>query len=246
MSKLSPRQREVLFLIQQGIKDNGFAPTRVELAKSMGLSAVSGINQHLKALETKGVIRVLQNLTRGIRLVKRPYTKRDATSTSTLEGDAQHNNNVATPSLPRTSAVNGLRRMPAVTSLALPLVGRVAAGVPILAEQNISAIYNVDPSLFSQIPDYLLRVEGMSMKDVGILHGDLLAVKHSVDVKSGQIIVARLDDEVTVKRFKRIAGRIELQAANAEFETIVVSSGDTVHYQFVVEGLYVGVIRGKP
>jgi repressor LexA len=122
----------------------------------------------------------------------------------------------------------------------VPLIGRVAAGSPILAEANVQAHYQIDPQLFSPSVDYLLKVRGMSMRDIGILDGDLLAVHRTQEVRSGQIVVARLDDEVTVKRLKRRGGSVELLPENPDFKPIVV---DTRSETFAIEGLAVGVIR---
>jgi repressor LexA len=122
----------------------------------------------------------------------------------------------------------------------LPLVGRVAAGSPILAQENIEHEYRVDPSLFSSRPHYLLRVEGNSMCDAGILNGDLLAVHRTPEAQNGQIVVARLDDEVTVKRFKRNGHLVSLLPENPEFQPIHV---DLRSQELVIEGLGVGVIR---
>jgi len=122
----------------------------------------------------------------------------------------------------------------------LPLVGRVAAGQPILAEQHVQARYQVDPSLFKPQADYLLKVRGMSMRDIGILDGDLLAVHRTSEARSGQIIVARLHDEVTVKRLHRQGAVVQLLPENPDFEPIVV---DPRRDFFAIEGLAVGVIR---
>jgi repressor LexA len=122
----------------------------------------------------------------------------------------------------------------------LPLVGRVAAGSPILAQENIEHEYRVDPSLFSARAHYLLRVEGSSMRDAGILDGDLLAVHRTPEAHNGQIVVARLDDEVTVKRFKRNGHRVSLLPENPDFQPIQI---DLRHQQLVIEGLGVGIVR---
>ncbi len=122
----------------------------------------------------------------------------------------------------------------------LPLVGRVAAGSPILAEQNIEAHYQIDSALFSPHADYLLKVRGMSMKDAGILDGDLLAVHRTREARAGQVVVARLEDEVTVKRFRKSGHMVELLPENPDFEPIVV---DLREQELVIEGLGVGVIR---
>ncbi|BET98149.1 MULTISPECIES: transcriptional repressor LexA [Xenorhabdus] len=122
----------------------------------------------------------------------------------------------------------------------LPLIGRVAAGEPLLAQEHIESHYKVDPELFKPSADFLLRVSGMSMKDIGIMDGDLLAVHKTQDVHNGQVIVARIEDEVTVKRFKQTGNKIELIAENPEFKPIVV---DLSEQNFTIEGLAVGVIR---
>ena len=122
----------------------------------------------------------------------------------------------------------------------IPLVGRVAAGSPILAEEHIEAHYQMDPALFKPRADYLLKVRGMSMRDAGILDGDLLAVHKSGEARNGQVVVARLHDEVTVKRLRRRGAMVELLPENPDFDTIVV---DTKREEFVIEGLGVGVIR---
>ena len=122
----------------------------------------------------------------------------------------------------------------------LPLIGRVAAGSPILAEANVEHRYRIDPSLFKPRANYLLKVRGMSMRDAGILDGDLLAVHRTHDARSGQIVVARVHDEVTVKRFRRRGATVELLPENPGFKTIVV---DTRREPLAIEGLAVGVIR---
>jgi repressor LexA len=122
----------------------------------------------------------------------------------------------------------------------VPLVGRVAAGSPILAQENIERHYQFDPAMFSPRADYLLKVHGMSMKDAGILDGDLLAVHRSAEAKTGQIVVARIGDEVTVKRFRKRGNTVHLLPENPEFEPIEV---DLTRQELVIEGIAVGVIR---
>ena len=122
----------------------------------------------------------------------------------------------------------------------LPLVGRVAAGSPILAAEHIEAAYRIDAALFAPRADYLLRVKGASMQDIGILDGDLLVVHKTDDARSGQIVVARLGEDVTVKRLKRRGREITLMAENASFAPIVVDPAKTA---FAIEGVAVGVIR---
>ena len=122
----------------------------------------------------------------------------------------------------------------------LPLIGRVAAGEPLLAQQHIEGHYQVDPAMFKPNADFLLRVSGMSMKDIGILDGDLLAVHKTQDVRNGQVVVARIDEEVTVNRLKKQGNVVELLPENNELSPIVV---DLRQQSFTIEGLAVGVIR---
>ena len=124
--------------------------------------------------------------------------------------------------------------------LELPVIGRVAAGSPILAEEHVQARYQLDPNLFTPRADYLLRVRGLSMRDAGILEGDWLAVHKQAQAQSGQIVVARLGDDVTVKRLKMKGARAELIAENPDFAPIVV---DLKRDPFAIEGIAVGVIR---
>jgi repressor LexA len=133
-------------------------------------------------------------------------------------------------------------KLPDLVDQGLPIVGRVAAGNPILAQEHIEDYCNIPPSFFSPSADYLLRVNGMSMKDAGILDGDLLAVHRTDQVRSGQIVVARIGEEVTVKRYKRIGNRslVELWPENPDFDVIHVDLADQ---EFTIEGLSVGVIR---
>lgn len=146
--------------------------------------------------------------------------------------------------LERTPQHRGLRVAhagPRHAGMTLPLVGRVAAGAPLLALENIERHVGVDPALFQPSPDYLLRVVGLSMRDAGILDGDLIAVQRNAIAENGQIVVARLDDEVTVKRFQRQHHRIRLLPANPDFAPIEVTPDSDV--TLTIEGRCVGVIR---
>ncbi|WP_206998105.1 transcriptional repressor LexA [Trinickia mobilis] len=212
MTKLTARQQQVYDLIRQTIERSGFPPTRAEIAAELGFSSANSAEEHLRALARKGVIELAAGASRGIRL---------------LMGvdDAPHQF-----TLPHTSLMQ----------LSLPLVGRVAAGSPILAQEHISQHYACDPALFSNKPDYLLKVRGLSMRDAGILDGDLLAVQKRSEAKDGQIIVARLGDDVTVKRLKRRKDGIELIAENPDYENIFVQAGSA---DFALEGIAVGLIR---
>jgi repressor LexA len=124
----------------------------------------------------------------------------------------------------------------------LPLVGKVAAGQPILATQHIEQHYQVDANLFHPRADFLLKVQGMSMKDIGILDGDLLAVHKTTEARQGEIVVARVDEDVTVKRFRRDGQFVYLHPENQEFDVIKI---DLTQQAFSIEGLAVGVIRNQ-
>ena len=214
MRDLTPRQQEILGLIRQHIADTGFPPTRAEIAARLGFRSPNAAEEHLKALARKGVLELTSGASRGIRLKLLPG----------LDADAGRGG--------IGSAVQ--------IALSLPLVGRVAAGNPMLSQEHIEASYAVDPGLFDEKPDYLLRVRGMSMRDAGILEGDLLAVRQASEARNGQIVVARVDGGVTVKRWRRRGHTIELLPENPEFEPIVVDArtGD-----FALEGIGVGLVR---
>ncbi len=218
MIKLTARQEQILGLIREAIENTGFPPTRAEIAQTLGFRSANAAEEHLQALARKGAIEITPGTSRGIRLLDR-----GADGAGVIRPAGQM-------TLPH----------PALVQFSLPLIGRVAAGSPILAEEHISASYNVDPALFSARPDYLLKVRGMSMRDAGILDGDLLAVKKADTARDGQIVVARLDDEVTVKRFRRNGGAIELLPENPDFDTIRVEPGK---HEFALEGLAVGLLR---
>ncbi len=221
--KLTPRQQQILDLVQRAIERTGAPPTRAEIAAEFGFRSANAAEEHLQALARKGVIELLVGTARGIRL------KSDTLRALHLSRNRQL-------SLP----------LPGIAQLSLPLVGRVAAGSPILAQEHIDQTYVLEASMFPRRPDYLLKVRGMSMQGAGIIDGDLLAVQKTREAKNGQIVVARLDDEVTVKRFKRSGSRIELLPENPEFEPIVVSGGrDGASHEFAIEGLAVGLIRNN-
>lgn len=217
--KLTERQQQILDLVQQAIQRTGAPPTRAEIAAQLGFRSPNAAEEHLQALARKGVIELVGGTSRGIRL--RPDTLR-----------ALHQSRERQPLLP----------LPGLSQLTLPLVGRVAAGSPILAQEHVDQTYTVEASMFPRAPDYLLRVRGMSMRDAGILDGDLLAVQRAKEARNGQIVVARLGEDVTVKRFRRTKGGVELIAENPEYQTIVVGPDDP---GFELEGIAVGLIRNS-
>jgi repressor LexA len=213
--KLTARQQQILDLIKHSIMHTGAPPTRAEIAQALGFKSANAAEEHLQALARKGAIDLVSGTSRGIRL-------RGSTSASSTRDTLS-------------------MTLPGLAQLALPLIGRVAAGSPILAQEHIDQTYHVERSLFKQQPDYLLRVRGMSMRDIGIIDGDLLAVKATQEARNGQIVVARLGEEVTVKRFERQDGAILLHPENPDYQTIVVSPDET----FAIEGLAVGLIRNS-
>ncbi len=216
MLKLTARQQQILDLIREAIENTGFPPTRAEIAAELGFRSANAAEEHLQALARKGAIEISPGTSRGIRL------RDTGTAGSRVRG--------AQLALPH----------PALMQLSLPLVGRVAAGSPILAQEHVESTYHVDPALFSAQPDYLLKVRGMSMRDAGILEGDLLAVKKSTSARNGQIVVARLGEDVTVKRYRKTGAVVELLPENPDFQPIRVHPGDE---DFVLEGLAVGLLR---
>jgi len=201
MDKLTPRQSQVLTFLQDFIEESGMPPTRAEIARELGFKSVNAAEEHLRALQRKGVIELIPGASRGIQLK------------------------------------DFLREQ-----LGLPLVGRVAAGNPILAEEHIESHYRIDTSIFDPRPHFLLRVEGMSMKDIGILDGDLVAVHRTPEVRSGQVIVARIEDEVTVKRYRQEGSTVWLLPENEEFSPIEV---DLTEQHMVIEGVVVGLVRNS-
>lgn len=199
MDELTPRQRQVLRFIQDTLDGQGLPPTRAEIAEALGFKSANAAEEHLRALQRKGVLDLLPGASRGIQLK------------------------------------DSLREQ-----FGLPLIGRVAAGRPILAEENIEARYQIDPALFQPRPHYLLKVRGMSMRNAGILDGDLVAVHRTPEVRNRQIVVARLENDVTVKRYRQEGSIAWLLPENEDFEPIRV---DLREESMTIEGIVVGVLR---
>jgi repressor LexA len=221
--RLTDRQQQILDLIRSTIERTGAPPTRAEIANELGFRSPNAAEEHLRALARKGVIELVGGTSRGIRL--QPQMLRAVMQ-------ARDNPIGRQLSLP----------LPSLAQLTLPLVGRVAAGSPILAQEHVDQTYVVEASMFPRRPDYLLRVRGMSMRDAGILDGDLLAVQSTREARNGQIVVARLGDEVTVKRLRKTKQHVELIPENPDFQTIVVRPGEDA---FELEGVAVGLIRNS-
>jgi repressor LexA len=215
--KLTARQQQILDLVQSAIARTGAPPTRAEIAAELGFRSANAAEEHLQALARKGVIELVGGTSRGIRL-----------KSDTLRA------------LNDSRGKQYAQPVPGFAPLTLPLVGRVAAGSPILAQEHVEQTFLFEASMFPRRPDYLLKVRGMSMRDAGILDGDLLAVQKTKDAKNGQIVVARLGDDVTVKRLRRTSRAIELIPENPDFETLVVPFDS---HEFELEGVAVGLIR---
>jgi repressor LexA len=205
---LSPRQQQILRLISQFMTRHGMPPTRADLAQALQLRNRQGIDQHLRALEHKGYLKLEPGIARGIRLL--------------------------------TSTTGASTTGAAVQSTLLPLYGRVAAGVPTLAQSNIEEEIAIDRALFRPRPDFLLRVHGLSMRDAGIAHRDILAVHRIREASNGQIVVARLGDEATVKYYHRQGPLLRLEPANPEFTPIQI---DLRRDPCEIEGIVVGIVR---
>ncbi|MGH8176831.1 MAG: transcriptional repressor LexA [Steroidobacter sp.] len=208
MLDLSPKQLEVLAFIQRFSQNHALPPTRGEIAEGLGLKNRQGIDQHLRALASKGAIELIPGISRGIRL--------------------------------REEEITPIASAKFRTQATLPLLGRIAAGSPMLAAGNIEEDLNVDPALFRPRADFLLRVRGDSMKDADIVDRDLLAVHQTSQVRSGQIVIARIGDEATVKYYRRQGHVVRLEPANAAYAPIEI---DLRKQEFTIEGLAVGVIR---
>ena len=196
----SPRQRQMLELIEQFLRRHGRPPTRADLAQAMNLRNRQGIDQHLRALAGKGFIALEPGVARGIRLLRSPFA---------------------------------LTRR-------LALYGRVAAGVPTLALDNVEDELLLDPALFRPHADFLLRVHGQSMINADIHDRDILAVHRISQASNGQIVVARLGDEATVKYYRRHGHLLRLEPANPAFKPLEV---DLRRQHCVIEGLVVGLVR---
>lgn len=219
--KLTPRQQQILDLVQSAIERTGAPPTRAEIAAELGFKSANAAEEHLQALARKGVIELVGGTSRGIRL--KSDTLRAMAEARLAPWGQQY-----------------MLPLPHIAQLTLPLVGRVAAGSPILAQEHVDQTYLMEAAMWARRPDYLLKVKGMSMRDAGILDGDLLAVQKAQDAKNGQIVVARLGDEVTVKRLRRTSKGIELLPENPDFQPILVPLDAQ---DFELEGIAVGLIR---
>lgn len=206
---LTDTQRAIHVFIAERIEGDGFAPSQAEIARAFGFKGVRAAQYHLEALEVAGILERSPGRARSLRLLQSP------------DGPQQ---------LPLPSNDDVLR---------LPVLGQVAAGVPIGADIGSEQVVLMDRAFFSPTPDYLLKVRGDSMRDEGIFDGDLIGVHRTSDARSGQVVIARIDDEVTVKLLKIGQGRIRLLPRNPDYAPIEVQPGQ----DFAIEGLYCGLVR---
>jgi repressor LexA len=214
--ELTQTQHAILALIGERIASEGMPPSQAEIARAFGFRGVRGAQYHLEALEAAGAIQRMPGRARGIRLVQ------------PLPEHPDHEPAAAGP--PPIDAEEAVR---------LPVLGQVAAGVPIGADIGSDAFIVLDRVLFSPAPDYLLKVKGDSMRDEGIFDGDLIGVHRTREARSGQIVVARIDDEITVKLLKIGKDRIRLLPRNPDYAPIEVLPDQ----DFAIEGLYCGLVR---
>ena len=212
--ELTDTQQAILAMIAERIEAEGFPPSQAEISRAFGFKGVRAAQYHLEAMEAAGAIERMPGRARGIRLLRSPVAPQRE--------------------LPLASMEDAVR---------LPVLGQVAAGLPIGAgidESSGPDSYVVlDRVLFSPSPDYLLKVKGDSMRDEGIFEGDLIGVHRTRDARSGQIVVARIDEEITVKLLKIGKDRIRLLPRNPDYAPIEVQPDQ----DFAIEGLYCGLVR---
>lgn len=209
---LSATQQAILTMIVERIEAEGMPPSQTEIAKALGFKGVRAAQYHLEALEAAGAIERVPGRARGIRVLQAPPSRQAELALAVSED-------------------NGAIR--------LPVLGRVAAGPPIGTDIDHDRQLVLDASLFSPLPDYLLEVQGDSMRDEGILDGDLVGVQQTPHAVSGQIVVARIDEEITIKRLKIGADHVHLLPRNPDYRPIEVLPDQ----DFAIEGLYCGLVR---
>ena len=208
--KLTNTQSAILAYIAEQIRENGLPPSQTEIARQFDFKGLRAAQYHLEALEAAGAIERVPGRARGIRLL-------------------------TTNAYPQTEVSSDI----AENALHLPVLGQVAAGMPIGADIGSDAYVVLDEVLFSPKPDYLLKVKGDSMRDEGIFDGDLIGVHRTRDARDGQIVIARIDDEITVKKLKISKERIRLLPRNPDYQPIDILPGQ----EFAIEGLYCGLVR---
>lgn len=209
---LTDTQSAILGFIAERIGADGFPPSQTEIARAFGFKGVRAAQYHLEALEAAGAIERIPGRARGLRVLQPPA---------------------------RMQADLPLAATHADDALLLPVLGQVAAGVPIGADIGSEQVVLMDRAFFSPKPDYLLKVKGDSMRDEGIFDGDLIGVHRTSEARNGQVVIARIDEEITVKLLKIGQGRIRLLPRNPDYAPIEVQPGQ----DFAIEGLYCGLVR---
>lgn len=215
--KLTDTQQAILALIAERIEAEGMPPSQAEIARACGFKGVRAAQYHLEALEAAGAIERVPGRARGIRVLVAPEAAQQSLPLAAVGTTHAANEDV----------------------LQLPVLGQVAAGAPIGADIGSEQVMLMDRALFSPAPDYLLKVKGDSMRDEGIFDGDLIGVHRTGDARSGQIVVARIEDEITVKLLKVGKDRIRLLPRNPDYSPIEVQPDQ----DFAIEGLYCGLVR---
>ncbi|BDQ03970.1 transcriptional repressor LexA [Ignavibacterium sp.] len=210
-NKLTDRQKEILSYIQKFVEDNGFPPTLREIAAHFGLASTFGVKRHLDALKKKGYLKVESYASRAITLNKKSFDESDS---STIE----YNSKI----------------------ISIPVVGRVAAGSPILSEENLDGTIAIDSNFFGNSKNcFAFKVSGDSMINAGIFDGDLVIVNPNEKVSQHDIVVARVDDEITVKNYEKKNDKVFLIPQNEKYEPIIVTEKNN----FSLVGKVIGVLR---
>ena len=212
MDALTDTQQAILAFLAERIAEEGMPPSQTEIQRAFGFKSVRAAQYHLEALEAAGAIERVPGRNRGIRLLKTPASPQSELALAAAAND---------------------------DALRLPILGQVAAGQPIGADAGQHGYVMLDRAFFHPAPDYLLKVKGDSMIDEGIFDGDLIGVHRTRDARSGQIVVARVDDEITVKLLKIGKDRIRLLPRNPDYAPIEVQPDQ----DFAIEGLYCGLVR---
>jgi repressor LexA len=216
---LKERTKDVFVFVHDHTREKGMPPTLREIGERFGITSTNGVRFHLEALERCGYVRRRKRIARGLEV---------------------------TPSgiqriRPELAGRTAAKPVPGVEE-GIPILGRVAAGTPLLAEENLEGRVSLDAVFPSRVPRFALRVNGDSMMNAGILDGDLVIVRRTEQAESGEIVVALLGDEATVKTFRKSGGRVELWPANPSFKKIPVREGDDVR----VLGVVIGLLRPAP
>jgi repressor LexA len=233
---LTSRQADILAFIAQQLQQSGRPPTRAEIAEHFGFAAAASAQEHLHALVKKGYIALDAGRSRGLKLLKDPHGKSLALAAGdALTPGASDLGAGATAGQPGPNTRDARFAVPR-----LPLIGEVRAGQPMLAAAHVEQDIALQASLFSPKADFLLRVRGDSMCNAGILEGDYLGVHKTDTARTGQIVVARVGDEVTVKTLRMTPTQVLLMPANPNYQPLSFALNDP---SFAIEGIVVGVIR---